>query len=80
MSETTPPYVTAYLPAGQAGLPDQQAGDKSSRWLCSNCKHELAVIVNGEAWLHEKVILHRTLRASVICPKCGAANRWEWKP
>jgi len=65
MSETSPPYAIKY--------------DKSSRWLCRNCKHELAVIVNGETWLHAKVVLHNTLRASVICPNCGVANKWGVK-
>ena len=49
---------------------------RSELWVCENCGHELAVVINGEAWFEGRVIL-RPGRIIVLCPDCGAANPWR---
>ena len=50
--------------------------DSPTLWVCETCGHELAVVVNGEAWFDGRVIL-RPGRIIVLCPDCGSANPWR---
>jgi len=61
MSETTPDYLTKR--------------DQSRPWLCCNCGYEIAMIVNGEAWVSAQTILSDAAPL-VLCPACGAGNMW----
>lgn len=50
--------------------------DRCKPWVCQNCGHEIATVINGEAWFCGRVIL-RPESVLVSCPDCGALNPWH---
>jgi len=62
MSETTPDYITKR--------------DWGRVWECCNCRHKLATIIYGEAWVQKVDVVFSDAAPLVLCPACGAGNMW----
>ena len=50
-------------------------------WCCENCKRELCVVTNGEAWFKtedgDTVVVGKHCRDRVLCHRCEHWNEWR---